>query len=480
MPFSRDEQIEAEILPSTDYLADPPLPTTSTVTKNSRSKTYSSAANLALPMMSANPFLHNHLFVIVILVLAFVANSDIATAESITVPVSNGEEVPIERFAASGDSVIIWTPSDFGIQPPQGPVALSLAKQGIEVWIADLHTAYFVPTGRFSSNSFPVADVGLLVDAAVARGKRNIILASSGRATRLLLRGARDWQSSHPDQSSIRGFILFHPSLYLDQPRLGEDAEYLPIARSTNLPIYIFQPLRSATYMRLPGLRTALGEGGATVFVHPLPDVAVGFHLRPDEDISAQDRAARQQLPDNMVKAVKLLTLQPPVARAAKESAQVVAKKRVDMTSGLKIFEKPFDAPAFSLENMSGQRVSLDQYRGKVVLLNFWASWCPPCLEEMPSMQRLYQRLTDKPFEILAIDVGENREDVLKFTNMMKTTFPVLLDRDGSVFNEWKVYVYPTNFLIDKKGRIRYGSPGAINWDEKSPVEKIEQLLNEK
>jgi peroxiredoxin len=430
-------------------------------------------------MKSRSPSLQGRFVAQLIFVLVFLACMNIAVAETITVPVTNGEEVPIERYGATGDRVLIWTPSDFGIQPPQETVAAALAKQGLEVWIADLHSAYFIPTGRYSSNSFPVADIGKLVDAAVARGKHNIILASSGRATRLILRGARDWQLKHPGQSGIRGFILFHPSLYLDRPRLGEDAEYLPIAHSTNLPIYIFQPLRSTTYMRLPRLRATLGEGGASVFVHPLPDVAFGFHLRPDEDISPQDKIARQQLPDNMLKAVKLLTVQPPVTRAARESVKVVAKKRADVITGLKLFDKPLDAPAFSLENMSGKRVTLKQYRGKVVLLNFWATWCPPCMEEMPSMQRLYQRMKDKPFEILAIDVGENREDILKFITMMKTTFPVLLDRDGTIYNEWKVYVYPTNFLIDKNGKIRYGSPGAVNWDEKAPVEKIEQLLNE-
>jgi peroxiredoxin len=430
-------------------------------------------------MKSGNPPLQIRFVCQIVLVLAFLTSTDSTMATTITVPVSNGEEVPVEQYAASGDRVIIWTPSDFGIQPPQGPVAAALAKQGIEVWIADLHTAYFVPTGRYSSNNFPVADIGKLVDAAVARGKSNVFLASSGRATRLILSGAREWQLSHAGQSAIRGLILFHPSLYLDRPRLGEDAEYLPIAHSTNLPIYIFQPLRSTTYMRLPRLRATLSEGGASVFVHPLPDVAFGFHLRPDEDISPKDRLARQQLPGNMVKAVKLLTMQPRVTHAARDSGKIVPERRADMTSGLKIFDKPYRAPVFSLENMSGKRVTLEQYRGKVVLLNFWASWCPPCLEEMPSMQRLYTQMKGRPFEILAIDVGEDEADIRRFNTIMKTTFPVLLDRDGSVYNEWKVYVYPTNFLIDKSGHIRYGSPGAIDWDEKSPVDKIERLLNE-
>lgn len=94
-------------------------------------------------------------------------------------------------------------------------------------------------------------------------------------------------------------------------------------------------------------------------------------------------------------------------------------------------------------------------------------------------MDRLYRELRGKPFEILAIDVGETREEALKFAQRLKTTFPVLLDHDGQVFEQWKVYVYPTNFIVDKKGQIRYGSPGAVDWDEKIHKDKIVQLLDE-
>jgi peroxiredoxin len=412
-------------------------------------------------------------------VALLLAVQPVFAAEEMTVAVGNNEEVPIQRYPSTGDTVIIWTPSDFGVQPPQVAVATGLAKRGIEVWIADLHSAYFAAPGRYSSNKFPVADIGMLVDAAVAKGKQKVILASSGRATRLILRGARQWQLDHPGKSSIRGFILFSPSLYLDRPRLGEDADYLPIVSSTNLPIYIFQPLRSTTYLRLPRLRATLAKGGAQVFVHPLPDVAFGFHLRPDEDISVEDKNAREQLPVTMTKAVQLLTMQPPVTQATREPEKPAISMKRPGELGLKKFEKPITAPAFSLENLSGQKVSMSDYRGKVVLVNFWASWCPPCLEEMPSMERLYRHLKDQPFEILAIDVGEPKADVVKFVKTMKTTFPVLLDRDGDALQQWKVYVYPTNFIVDKQGRVRYGSPGAINWDEAAHRTNIKKLLKE-
>jgi thiol-disulfide isomerase/thioredoxin len=405
--------------------------------------------------------------------------SPLQAADTLTIPVSSGDEIPIERHSAKGNTLVIWTPSDFGVQPPQTVIAEQLARSGVEVWIADLHSAYFVPTGRYSSNNFPESDIARLVDVAIERGKSNIIFSSSGRASRLVLRAARQWQQNNKGKSAIRGFILFHPSLYLDRPRIGEDASYLPIVDATNLPIYIFQPMLATTYMRLPELRKHLSANGSQVFIHPLPNVAFGFHLRPDDMINENDVAARKKLPGQMAGAVRLLLMQPRVTAASKTAIAAEPKKRIVRESGLKPIAKSAIKPKFSLKDLFGADRDLEQYRGKVVLVNFWASWCPPCVEEMPSMQRLYGKLKGRPFEILAINVGEKAPAIIQFLKTMNIGFPVLLDPTGEVYHAWKVYVYPTNFLIDAKGRIRYGSYGAINWDEARPQTIIESLLDE-
>ena len=415
---------------------------------------------------------------LVVSVLALLA-SPLQAADTLTIPVSNGDEIPIERHSAKGNTVIIWTPSDFGVQPPQTVIAEQLARSGIEVWIADLHAAYFAPTGRNSTDSFPQTDIARLVDVAIAQGKSNIIFASSGRASRLILRAARHWQQNNKGKSAIRGFILFHPSLYLDRPRIGEDASYLPIVDATNLPIYIFQPMLATTYMRLPELRKHLSANGSQVFIHPLPNVAFGFHLRPDDMINKNDIAARKKLPGQMASAVRLLLMQPRVTTASKTAIASKPKKHIIRESGLKPIANSAITPEFTLKDLFGNDRNLVQYRGKVVLVNFWASWCPPCVEEMPSMQRLYKKLKGRPFEILAVDVGEKVPAVTQFVKTMNITFPILLDPTGNVYHAWKVYVYPTNFLIDASGRIRYGSYGAIDWDEARPQAIIESLLNE-
>lgn len=94
-------------------------------------------------------------------------------------------------------------------------------------------------------------------------------------------------------------------------------------------------------------------------------------------------------------------------------------------------------------------------------------------------MQRLYNKMKGRPFEILAIDVAEKAPTVMQFVKTMNIAFPVLLDHTGKVYTAWKVYVFPTNFLIDARGKIRYGGSGAIDWDNARPRSVIEGLLNE-
>lgn len=397
-------------------------------------------------------------------------------SEQFNVPVTQGDEVPIEKFAAAGDNLIIWTPSDFGIQPPQSTLAQKVADLGIEVWIADLHATYFIAAGSRSSDKFRSTDVVKLIDYAHKKGKKNIFLMSTGRATRIILQAAHDWQKSNTFSSNIRGLILFHPNLYAARPELQKEATYVSIAKSTNLPLYIFQPVLSTTHMRLPELQQTLKQGGAQVFIQPLRGVIDGFHLRPDDHLGDADITARKKLPEAIRLAVTLLKSQKPVSIAADPVRE--AKQVKNASSGLR--SVPIKTtPPLSLLDLNGIRRKLSDYRGKVVLVNFWASWCPPCIEEIPSMQRLYKKMRNRPFEILAINVGEKKSVIRKFRKQLGFEFPVLLDKRGHVYKEWKVYVYPSNFLLDTKGSLRFGAPGGVVWDGPEAISAINSLLAE-
>ncbi len=134
---------------------------------------------------------------------------------------------------------------------------------------------------------------------------------------------------------------------------------------------------------------------------------------------------------------------------------------------------------AFDLPDIKGQQHKLESFRGQVVLVNFWASWCHPCIKEMPALERLKQALDEQPFEILAVNVGEQEYRVWKFVKLVSLGLPVLLDTHKVTFDAWQASVLPTSFLLDKKGNIRYRVQGDTEWDSETVVALIEALLNE-
>ncbi len=134
----------------------------------------------------------------------------------------------------------------------------------------------------------------------------------------------------------------------------------------------------------------------------------------------------------------------------------------------------------FELTDLQGKTHRLDNYRGKVVLLNFWATWCPPCIEELPSLTRLQNHFKSQSVDILTIDVGEPIELITPFLEKTSSTdLTVLLDSDGSVHKKWNIYVFPTTFLLDQDGEIRYAAVGALDWGSQPIIDIINNLLQE-
>ncbi|MCO6413264.1 MAG: TlpA family protein disulfide reductase [Thiogranum sp.] len=134
------------------------------------------------------------------------------------------------------------------------------------------------------------------------------------------------------------------------------------------------------------------------------------------------------------------------------------------------------EAPDFALNDIDGGVHTLSEYRGKVVLINFWATWCPPCREEMPAMQRAWQQLREEDVVFLAVDVGEDEDTIFRFTADYPVDFPLLMDIDSSVIQKWPVRGLPTTFIIDKQGRITYRAIGARDWDAAGLLDRIRAL----
>ena len=145
----------------------------------------------------------------------------------------------------------------------------------------------------------------------------------------------------------------------------------------------------------------------------------------------------------------------------------------------LREFGQKTAAPGFELEDLSGNGHTLSDYRGKVVLVNFWASWCGPCVIEMPALKSLAQRMKDRPFEIVAINYGEKKFKVYRFTKLINFDLTVLLDTTEETFKDWGGITLPTSYLVDGNGNIRYGIRGDPGWESEETLAVIEGLLEE-
>jgi peroxiredoxin len=134
-------------------------------------------------------------------------------------------------------------------------------------------------------------------------------------------------------------------------------------------------------------------------------------------------------------------------------------------------------APDFALPRLGGGEVALSALRGKAVLVNFWATWCAPCEQEMPAMQRLYAQLAPRGLELLAISVDAGDAEVEAFRARLGLGFPILRDPDKRVASAYQSFRYPESFLIDPEGRLVERYIGERDWDAPEYVARIERLL---
>ena len=138
---------------------------------------------------------------------------------------------------------------------------------------------------------------------------------------------------------------------------------------------------------------------------------------------------------------------------------------------------KESKAPPLALRDLAGRQHALADYRGKVVLVNFWATWCEPCREEMPSMQRLKQHFAGRPFAILAVNYGESDIRAGDFLKRSLLDLTVLLDPGQDASRAWRVRVLPASFLVGADGRVRYSVIGEIDWMSSPAIEMVRGLF---
>ncbi len=136
-------------------------------------------------------------------------------------------------------------------------------------------------------------------------------------------------------------------------------------------------------------------------------------------------------------------------------------------------------APDFTLESLDGGNLRLEEYRGQVVLINFWASWCGPCRQEMPILDRLHQRYEDTGFSVLGVNVEEDSAPARKVVEKTNITFPVLLDTRQIVSKLYELKAMPSTVVVDRDGNVRYVHKGYKPGDEHKYVEVVKALIRE-
>lgn len=144
---------------------------------------------------------------------------------------------------------------------------------------------------------------------------------------------------------------------------------------------------------------------------------------------------------------------------------------------GIPAVGKP--APDFTLKDLDGRTHRLSDHRGQVVFINFWATWCPPCRSEMPSMEALYQIYRDKGLVMLAVNYKESPQRVREFMQDFGLSFPALLDRDGKVTRSYGIRGIPATFIVDTQGIVRHVHLGEADWTEPKAKKLVEELLRE-
>jgi peroxiredoxin len=130
------------------------------------------------------------------------------------------------------------------------------------------------------------------------------------------------------------------------------------------------------------------------------------------------------------------------------------------------------------LKDAFGNWIRLSDYRGKIVFLNFWATWCAACVVEMPAMENLHRRFKDKDFAMIAINMQESDAQVKAFFEKLKLSFTALLDSNGEVAAGFAVNALPTTFVLDKEGRIVGAAIGPREWDSRASIALFDYLIN--
>ena len=414
------------------------------------------------------------IFYIILLQQSFAASAQSSTYTNITL--SSGEEISAEIFGQGNTQRVLWIGPSFGIHPRHRQIAASLANKNMEVWQFDLPEELFMPTNADTIRKIPGTIVADIINTLSRYGQQKILIITSTYGAIPTLRGIHSWQSQGPKQNALIGAIIFSPYLYTHVPSLGSAPTFIAETEATNIPIYIFQAEKNTNRWHLPAMLEQL-QRNAPVYTEMMDGVTALYY---DEDKAPKTLAILRSIPDKIIRAASLLQRHTIPTTAISLPDLPHGNNVVGLDAKLKPYKGSLTPKAIQLLDTNGQMITLDNFKGKVTLINFWATWCPPCVEEIPSMNRLKQKMQGEPFQLVSINYAEPPENIRAFMQKVSVDFPVLVDPQGKLAGQWNVVAFPSTFIIGRDGKFHYGVNAAIHWDTPEILQKLKQLLLKK
>lgn len=393
-------------------------------------------------------------------------------ASEIDVTAHDGTDLNLHHYPAQGDVLAVWIASGYGLSSRDVQLARGLAQQGIEVWQIDFAQSLFQVGGSNFMRQLNPAYVADLINAAHLRTHKHIVLLSHSYGAIPTLRGATLWQQAPNRQGHLSGVVLLSPDLYASIPELGMAPDYLPIVHATTIPIMIYQAGKRGNAGQFPRLLQQLTRSNDNVFFKLMPLVTSPMYTG---DTSTATLKLLPTLPHELAGVIHMLNKLPAPTSIPAYNFQHENAARLD--SRLKPYRAQPQPNPISLRSADNRHVTIDDYKGKVTVINFWATWCRPCREEIPSLNRLRKAMHGKPFQLISVNYAETADTVNAFLKLVKVEYPVLLDSKGETSARWNVIAYPSTFVIGSNGKIRYGVNAAIEWDAPEVIRLLEGLM---
>ena len=407
-------------------------------------------------------------------------------ADELVVAYKN-EELTIERYQ-NADSAwrFVWLHSQYDrLLEWERPLLMQLQQSGVEVWATDILGSLFLTRSSASVRQLSgeaVAAVLEIAQQASNEDGKGIVVLASDRMAGLALKGVRAWQQQNVSEpTNFKGSILLFPNLYANTPLAGEAPNWDAVVEVNQAPVMILQPEQGVHRWYLADLSTQLAQQQAAVYSWVLPGVKDYFFNPFAKQRTEPENVMTAQLPT-----IFQLSAQRLAAYAAShhpaQLAQIQNDQAVNVHRTLpKLHEfsalKP--APGLVGKTFDEQALDLADYKGKVVLVNFWATWCPPCVTEIPSMNRLLAKYQAQGLEIVSVDFQQSATDIATFVKRVPVDYPIVLDHDGRLSKQWGVFSFPTTFVVDRQGRLRYSLNQGVEWDVPELEAPLRALLAE-